>query len=133
MRSISLSVSLLAATVLLATPVRTASSQVAAAPQNTRTLAEYRFASTRGADLPARVTVADSAGVLMASFHLPGDRDARPMLIVALEQGLVLQGQTPNGVLTIELFGQSDPAKGWFDGRWKLGAQEGRLRGRVTR
>src|SRR5688500_15388349 len=76
MRSILSSVSLLAATTLLATPVHPVSAQVAAVTQTTRlpvghasladdpmprTIAEYRFVSTRGADLPTRVTVADSA------------------------------------------------------------------------
>ena len=84
--------------------------------------------------VPDQVTVADSAGVIVAGLRLHGAREARPMLIDVLGTDLVLQGETPEGVLTLRLYGQGNPADtGSFAGRWWLGAREGTLRGRATR
>jgi hypothetical protein len=110
----------------LARPVVT----VDAAP---RTVAEYRFAAPRRTGLPAQMTVADSAGVLVASFRLAGERAWRPMTIAVFNTGLVLQGETPSGVLTLELYVQNEPMAGDFVGRWHLGEESGKLRGRTTR
>ena len=100
-----------------------------------RPVATYRFAaSRRHAGMPDQVTVADSAGVIVASLRLPGAREARPMLVDLFGSDIVLQGQTPEGVLTLRLYGQSDPSDaGSFAGRWWLGDREGTLRGRLSR
>ena len=99
-----------------------------------RTLATYRFTGARDATMPTQVTIADSAGVLVASFRLPGDRAARPMAVDLTEADLVLQGETPAGVLTLRFYQRGDAAaEGLVAGRWWLGTQDGTLRGRVTR
>ena len=99
-----------------------------------RPVATYRFAaSRRQAGMPDQVTVADSGGVIVASLRLPGAREARPMVVDLFGSDIVLQGQTPEGVLTLRLYGQSDPEdRGAFAGRWWLGDREGTLRGRVS-
>jgi hypothetical protein len=99
-----------------------------------RTLATYRFTRARDAFMPAEVTIADSAGVLVANFRLPGERAARPMAIDLTASDLVLQGETPAGVLTLRFYEASEVAvTGVVAGRWWLGEQAGTLRGRVTR
>jgi len=138
----------LAAVVLCATAVRPAAAQQAApdharpvvqhtsytADAAPRTVAAYRFTTPRDAALPAQVTVADSAGALVASYRLPGDRTARPMVVTVLDTDLVLQGETPSGVLTLQLFRQNDAAAtDAVGGRWWLGEQKGELRGRAVR
>jgi hypothetical protein len=102
---------------------------VAAAPAPLRTVAVYRFGASREAGLPSQVTVADSAGRLVASYRLPGSVAARPMMVDVLDTDIILQGATPTGMLTIVLYGQNDPvAAGAIDGRWSLGEQHGALR-----
>jgi hypothetical protein len=99
-----------------------------------RTVATYRFTRARDGFMPTEVTIADSAGVLVAAFRLPGDRAARPMAIDLTDADLVLQGETPAGVLTLRFFRPGDAADtGAVAGRWWLGEQAGTLRGRVTR
>ena len=99
-----------------------------------RTVATYRFTGARDAAMPTQVTIADSAGVLVASFRLPGDRAARPMAVDLTEADLVLQGETPAGMLTLRFYQRGDAAAaGLVAGRWWLGTQDGPLRGRVTR
>ena len=107
--------------------------QHAAAP---RVVAVYRFAPAAVRDLPARVTLADSAGQLVASFHLQGARTARPATLAVIGDDLVLQGETPSGVLTLQLRGQSAPqsaeaSRAPVTGSWTLGTSRGELRGRV--
>jgi hypothetical protein len=103
----------------------------AAAP---RALVSYRFVAPRVAGLPAQVTVADSAGSIVASYRLSGDRAARPMVVTAFETDLVLQGDTPAGVLTLHLYRANDPeATRAVDGHWWLGSRQGTLRGRGER
>jgi hypothetical protein len=105
-----------------------------AAESAPRTLATYRFTGARDAAMPTQVTIADSAGVIVASFRLPGDRAARPMAVDLTEADLVLQGETPAGVLTLRFYQRGDAAAaGLVAGRWWLGAQDGTLRGRVIR
>lgn len=98
-----------------------------------RTVAIYRFEASRVAGIPSHVTVADSAGTLIASFRLPGAREPRPMSVETLDSDLVLQGWTPSGVLTLVLHDQNDGAPSSLVGRWILGTHEGELRGRAAR
>lgn len=97
-----------------------------------RLLAVYRFNPAPIDGIPAEVTVADSAGQLVAWFRLPGDRVAQPMLAVVVGDDLVLQGETPRGVLTLQL-AEANEEPSQIVGRWRLEEREGTLRGRVKR
>ena len=132
-------VPVLAAAVTLATP---AAAQRAAARQTivpevapvvrVRPVATYDLVETGDRRLPTRITVADSAGTLVASYRLPGDRTAYPMLVVVMGSDLVLQGETDAGVLTLELYGANGAGveQGGVRGRWHLDGREGELGGR---
>ena len=115
-----------AAIVLAAAPVA-AQSPADAAP---RTVAVYRFDGWRAPGLPAEVTVADSADRLVATYRLRGHRVARPMEVSIVDEDVVLQGETPAGVLTIQLYRQ-ERAGADVAGRWYVGRQHGELRGRA--
>jgi hypothetical protein len=116
--------------------IRPAVSRVHAAPDTVpvRTLAVYRFSASSVQGLPSQVTVADSAGELVATFLRPGTRTAIPMLVDVLDTDITLHGATPAGVLTLVLYGQNDSdASGTMVGRWTLGERAGELRGRTAR
>ena len=149
MRLIRSILSLLAATALSVAVVRPAAAQQAAADYvrptlghatttpdtvQRRTLAVYRFGESHVAGMPSLVTVADSAGSLVATFRRSGTREAVPMVVDVLGADITLQGATPAGVLTIVLYGQNDPeASGALIGRWTLGGRQGALQGRAER
>jgi hypothetical protein len=99
-----------------------------------RTLAVYRFSTASVAGMPSQVTVADSAGELVATFRRAGTANTTPMLVDVLDSDITLHGATPSGVLTLVLFGQNDPtATGALIGRWTLGDRQGVLRGYAER
>jgi hypothetical protein len=99
-----------------------------------RTLAVYRFGASQVAGMPSQVTLADSAGELVAAFRRAGAREAIPMVVDVLGTDITLHGATPSGVLTLVLYGQNDPdASGALTGRWALGTRQGELRGRAER
>jgi hypothetical protein len=98
-----------------------------------RTVAIYRFNAARQPGMPAEVTVADSAGVLLASFRLPGANATQPMMVDVIDTGLVLQGETPAGVLTLVLFQKDAEVASTVVGQWTLGTQQGELLGRAVR
>jgi hypothetical protein len=99
-----------------------------------RTVAVYKFASPREMGLPAEVTLSDSTGQLVATFRLPGARTASPMMVDILDTDLVLQGQTPLGVLTLVLYRQAIADKaGDFIGRYTLAGWHGELHGGALR
>ena len=115
---------------------RPASAQRAsvASDRSPRAVAAYHLAAPRGVPMPRNVSVVDSAGTLAATFAYVGDRAARPMAVHVVETDVVLQAATPDGLLTLVLYGLNDPAAvGRVLGRWSLGALEGELRGRVRR
>jgi hypothetical protein len=100
-------------------------------------VAVYRFARRDAAGLPAEVTLADSAGRLVAAYRLAGDAAggaggaARAMAVTAAGTDLVLRADTPAGPLTVRLDGQNDgSAAGPVAGRWWLGEARGLLRAR---
>ena len=96
-------------------------------------MATYRFTGVGDGTMPTEVTITDSAGVLLASFHLPSDRAARPTAVDLTDADIVLQGETPAGVLTLRFHQRGDDvAAGLVAGRWWLGTQDRSLRGRVT-
>jgi hypothetical protein len=150
MRLIRSILSPLAATALAVTAVRPAVAQQAATADHVRptvghvvstldtvqprTVAVYRFTTIRLAGMPSEVTVADSAGELVATFRRPDTREAAPMVVDVLGTDITLHGATPAGVLTLVLYGQNDPdASGALTGRWTLGDRQGVLRGRAAR
>lgn len=99
----------------------------------TRTVAIYTFSAARQSGMPSRVTVTDSAGVLQASFRLPGSDETHPMIVDVVDTGLVLQGETPSGALTLVLFPKDSETSTSLVGNWTLGTQQGELLGRTIR
>jgi hypothetical protein len=97
-----------------------------------RPVAHYRIRATR-AELPTHVTVADSAGDLVASYRVANDPAPRPMAISVSGSDLVLRAATPSGPLTIVLDRQNGDGGRTVTGRWTVGEHEGLLRGRVRR
>lgn len=103
-----------------------------AAPHHTRVLATYRFDMARRGPFPSIVTIADSAGTLVASARIPGERSARELMVTILDSDVILQGETPNGVLTLILNKQNEGGTTSFTtGRWSLGDEVGKLKGRA--
>ncbi len=107
----------------------------AAAPADgQRLLATYDFGnSPRDFAFPRKVSVADSAGTLVAKASMLGDPREIPLTVTIMDSDLVLQGQTADGVLTLVLENQNEgaAAKGGSTGRWILGNNRGTLRLRV--
>lgn len=148
MRSISSLLSPLVAVALSAAAVRPVAAQTAATTEYIRPVVEraarttdelprplviYRFAGLHDVTMPTQVIVADSAGQLVATFRLAGSSAVRPMQVDVMDSDLVLQGETPSGVLTLVLYGQNDSnGEAALSGRWLLGSREGELRGRVS-
>ena len=95
-----------------------------------RVVATYDFGAKRRAiTFPRTVTVADSAGQLVARVALAGAGKELPMTVTVIESDLVLQSETPDGVLTLVLERQNDGGPGSVaPGRWSLGRSEGKLR-----
>lgn len=139
------SLSLVAATLLVAAPARPAAAQArtklfaaeATRPATidpiVRTVATYHIASARVAGMPFEVSITDSAGTLVGSYRYRGASRARPMLVAVIGTDLVLQGDTPSGVLTLRLDGQNGATSSEITGHWWLESQEGDLRGRLGR
>lgn len=112
---------------------RLAANRTAAPDTRVRKLATYDFDSSFEG-MPTRVTVADSAGTLVASFRARGTRFDQPMKVAVADRDILLEGQTVRGTLTIVLYDQNDsmPA-GSIIGTWTLGAYQGELRARAVR
>ena len=100
-----------------------------------RTIAIYRFTASRILRLPTTITVADSAGQLVANFKLANVANPGPMSVDVMGNDIILQGETPRGLLTLVLYRQNaGDAPSDFIGYWSLGTEEhGDLRGRTTR
>jgi hypothetical protein len=144
MRSLRSFVSPLATAGLVAVATSSAAAQTVAAhatahsvaatsvPVAPRIVALYHFATT-GGGMPSEVTLADSAGVLVANYRLWGANRAEPMMVDFVNTDLVLQGQTPSGVLTLLLNQQPVPETGSIViGRWMLENRQGELRARAS-
>ena len=128
MRSLSTLAAL--ATVAVAAPL--AAQQTRAIPTGAaRVVATYDFVNVnRGAAMPRSVTVADSAGTILARAELPGQVTAIPLTVTVIETNLILQGQTPDGVLTLVLNRQNEGGQMKLtNGTWTLGSTQGTLRG----
>ena len=96
-------------------------------------MASYDFWNApRDASFPRSVTVADSAGTIIAHVELAGEARSIPMTVTVIERNLVLQGQTADGVLTLVLDRQNEGGVTKLtSGTWTLGKAQGQLRGRV--
>ena len=115
------------------------SAPAAAAQQGTRVtnraprvVATYSFgAKRRDIAFPSTVIVADSAGTLVATAQLAGESTVIPMTVTVIDDDLVLQGKTTDGVLTLVLDKQANSAQARVtNGRWSVGTAEGKLRAR---
>ena len=132
----SLFVFVTAATLAVATrPIAAQQASAQPVPSASRIVATYDFGFARRAvAFPSIVTVADSAGTLVAQAAITGQRREVPMTVTILETDLVLQGETPDGVLTMVLDRQNEGGNTRVaSGRWMLGTAEGTLRGRVKK
>ena len=110
----------------------TRSADIVDAPRQ-RTLAIYQFDGSHEG-IPSQVTVADSAGKLVASYRLRGGWAERPMTVDVADSDILLQTQTPRGTLTMVFYQQNDPdAAVPLIGLWSLGTRQGELRGRAER
>jgi hypothetical protein len=97
-----------------------------------RPVAEYRI-TTGQLGFPEHVSLADSAGRLVASYRVNDADTPRPMALTVRGQDLVLRTDTPAGPLTIVLKQQIGDVAPVFVGRWRMGDYEGRLQGSVQR
>ena len=125
--------SAIAASAAIVLTASTASAQQGHATPNRvqRVVATYSFGAPRATmAFPTIVTVADSAGTLVASARLQGEVREQPLAVSVIENDLVLQGETPHGVLTLVLDKQATGTEGKVtSGRWVIGNAEGKLRG----
>lgn len=129
-----LSAVVIAATLTTATSAA-AQQRAADTTKAPRVLVTYGFrnVSTNMA-FPSRVTVADSAGTIVASATLEGQPKPLPMTVTILNSDLVLQGETPDGVLTLQFNRQNEGDETIpLNGRWMMGKVEGPLRGRIAK
>lgn len=98
-----------------------------------RVVATYDFRhAPAGTHFPRSVTIADSAGAILARVDLAGGVRSIPMLVTVIDNNLVLQGDTPDGVLTLVLDRQNEGGSTRLtSGTWTLGKAEGKLVGRA--
>ena len=99
----------------------------------TRVVATYDFrTSATNASFPRSVTIADSAGAIIARVDFAAATRSVPMLVTVIDNDLVLQGDTPDGVLTLVLDKQNEGGSTRLaTGTWTLGKATGTLRGRA--
>ena len=99
-----------------------------------RTIAIYKFTASRILRLPTTITVADSAGQLVANFRLHNVSEPGAMSVEVMGNDIILQGETPRGLLTLVLYrANAADVPSSFIGYWSLGNDEhGELRGRTT-
>lgn len=122
-----------AALALIAAPAR--AQQVSAIPtsSNSRIIATYSFRNApQSAAFPRNVTVADSAGTIIARVEIGTEQASIPMTVTVIERNLVLQGETSEGLLTLVLDRQNEGGVTKLtSGSWTLGKAQGELRGRA--
>lgn len=99
-----------------------------------RAVATYDFtAGPREQSFLRTVTIADSAGTLVATAEFAPYGTSTPMTVTTIESDLVLQAETAEGTLTLVLGRQADGDGSLVSGKWFLGRREGQLRGRLQR
>ena len=98
-----------------------------------RVVAAYDFRNApANAAFPRSVTIADSAGAIIARVNFAGTSRSIPMLVTVIDNDLVLQGDTRDGVLTLVLDKQNEGGTSRLtSGTWTLGKAAGTLRGRA--
>ena len=130
MPSRTLAAALVAAAALAAAPASAQRALVTGAP--VRVVASYDFRNApRDVAFPRTLTVADSAGALLASVSTANGVRTIPMTVTVIERSLVLQGLTDDGVLTLVLDRQNEGGRiALASGSWTLGTRQGQLRGR---
>jgi len=131
-RRILLSTIAASAAIVLTASTAHAQQRADEANRSQRVVATYALrASGQAIAFPTTIVVADSAGTLVASTRLKGESTARPLAVSVIESDLVLQGETPNGLLTVVLDRQATGTEPRVTtGRWALGKTGGNLRGR---
>ncbi|MBC7563183.1 MAG: hypothetical protein H7305_09730 [Gemmatimonadaceae bacterium] len=113
-----------------------AAQQVPVAPEPlARVVASYDLRNgPRELDFPRSVTVADSAGTILARVNVAGSARSIPMTVTVIESDLVLQGLTSAGVLTLVLDRQNEGGETRLaTGSWTLGRTQGLLRAKNAR
>ena len=129
MRSTTIFASLATAALTIAASPLAAQATSALAAGPSRVVAAYDFWNGPSAAFARSVTVADSAGTIIAKVELANERRSVPMTVTVIENNLVLQGETPDGVLTLVLDRQNEGGKTTLDsGTWTLGRTSGQLR-----
>lgn len=120
------------AAIMIGASATTAAAQRPSDPaRGARVVATYRFDMAHRGAFPSIVTVADSAGILVASARMPGESAARPLEVTVLQSDVIVQGETPSGILTLTLSRESQGgARPLTTGRWSLGNEVGKLKGR---
>ena len=100
-----------------------------------RVVASYDLRNgPRELDFPQSVTVADSAGTILARVNVASSARSIPMTVTVIESDLVLQGLTPGGVLTLVLDRQNEGGETRLaTGSWTLGRTQGLLRAKNAR
>jgi len=124
-----------AVTLTIAASPLAAQQALVAPEQLARVVASYDLRNgPRELDFPRSVTVADSAGTILARINVAGTSRSIPMLVTVIESDLVLQGETPSGLLTIVLDKQNEGGGTRLaTGSWTLGRTQGRLRAQGVR
>lgn len=113
-----------------------AAQQVPVAPEPlARVVASYDLRNgPRDLDFPRSVTVADSAGTILARVNVASSARSIPMTVTVIESDLVLQGLTSAGVLTLVLDRQNEGGETRLaTGSWTLGRTQGLLRAKNAR
>jgi len=103
-----------------------------AAHVTVRPVATYLVVSpSKHSALPARVTVADSSGTLVATYTLPGETTAHPMVVAVDGTDILLGADTRLGAFQITLYNENERGHaGHVSGRWTLGTESGVLAAR---
>lgn len=129
MRPTTTFASLAAAALTIAVSPLSAQTTSALPTGTARVVAAYDFWNGPSASFARSVTIADSAGTIIAKVELANERRSIPMTVTVIESSLVLQGETPDGVLTLVLDRQNEGGTTTLDsGTWTLGRTSGQLR-----
>jgi len=79
--------------------------------------------------MPAKLTVSDSAGTLLASLRPEGDNEAHPRMVTLKDTDLVFDAEAPRGHVQIVLQHEGDR----LTGTWRMGPDGGAVRGTIAR
>jgi hypothetical protein len=103
---------------------------ITAARWDTRPVGLYNLELTLPERLmPARLTVSDVGGKLVASLWPEGDHEGHEMAVTVKDTELVFDAEAPRGHVQIVLQHEGDRVVG----TWSMGPQRGALRGTIAR